>query len=402
MNRDQVTRWRRAVPYLTVAGLLAILFWGFRPVPILVDVEPIARGHFEVSLEEEGRARVVDRYEISAPIAGHARRLALEVGDPVAEGDLVATLDAPASPALDVRSIERARARVAAAEGLLAAAGEGVKAAEAEDALARSEYARLRPLGRQGMISESLVEQAEAEARRAVAELASARFRMRVADCELEAARTELAYAGRQDPEASGVLELRSPVAGFVLGRYFESARVVQPGEPILVIGDPSRLEVEVDVLSADAVRIAPGQRVWLERWGSPHPLEGRVKRVEPTAFTKISALGVEEQRVWVIVEIVSPTNDWDRLGDGYRVNARFILWEAEGVLQVPTSSLFRQDEAWAMFVMEQGRAHLREVAVGRRGGLVTELLGGADAGELAIVHPSREVRDEVRVRTPR
>lgn len=402
MSGDRVTALRRATPYLIAAGLLALLFWGFRPAPVLVDVEPITRGHFEVSLEEEGRTRVVDRYEISAPIAGHARRLALEVGDAVAEGDLLVTLDAPASPALDVRSIEQARSRVAAAEGVLAAAGESVKAAEAADALARSEQARLRPLGRRGMISESLVEQAEAEARRAAAELASARFRMRVAEHELEAARTELAYAGRQDPEASGVFELRSPVAGVVLCRHFESARVVEAGEPVLVIGDPGRLEVEVDVLSADAVRIAAGQRVWLERWGSPRPLEGRVKRVEPTAFTKISALGVEEQRVWVIVEIVSPPGDWKRLGDGYRVNARFVLWEAGGVLQVPTSSLFRQGDAWALFVTERGQARLRTVEVGRRGGLMTELIGGAQEGEPVILHPSRDVRDRVRVRTRR
>lgn len=399
MNRKNANRWRRAAPYLAGAVLIALLAFGFRPTPLLVDGEPVERGHLEITIDDEGRTRVADRYQISAPVAAQARRITLEVGDAVAAGDVLVRLDALPAPALDVRSVQAARAQVAAASSLLASAREEVKAAQAAAGFARNEAERLERLGRDGMVPRNLVEQAQTEARRAEAALASARFRVRTAEHELAAARTALAYAGGQDPGASGVIELRSPVAGRVLRRHFESARVVQPGEPILEIGDPARLEAEVDVLSADAVRIAPGMRVWLERWGSAEPLEGRVKRIEPTAFTKISALGVEEQRVWVIVDLVSPQAQWERLGDGYRVNARFVLWEADNVLKVPTSSLFRADGGWAAFVVDNGRARQRTVGIGQRGTLHSEVTGGLSAGEIVIVHPDRDVADGRRVR---
>ncbi len=389
---------RRAIPYLIGAALILLLAWGFRPTPQLVDTEPVTRGHLEVSFEAEGRTRVVDRYQISAPIAAHARRIELEVGDSVSAGEVVVTLDALASPALDVRHVHQARSRVLAATEALAAAEEAVKAATSAAAFAASELKRLEPLARQGMVSKSLLEQAEAEAEQADAELASARFRARTAEHELESARAELAYAGGQDPGASGVLELRAPVGGQVLKRWLESTRVVAPAEPILEIGDPSRLEVEVDVLSADAVRLEPGMRVWLERTGYPEPIEGRVQRIEPTAFTEISALGVEEQRVWVIVALVSPPNQWQRLGDGYRVNARFVLWEDDDVRRVPTSSLFRHDAGWAVFTLDGGRARLRPVEIGHRAAVHTELRQGLEPGQQVIVHPDREIEDGVRV----
>jgi HlyD family secretion protein len=391
--------WRRLVPYLIAAAVIALLAFGFRPVPLLVDGERVTRGHLAVTVEDEGRTRVVDRYEISAPIAGHTRRVMLEVGDAVDAGQVVATLDAVAAPALDLRSVQETRARVAGAESVLAGAREELKAAAAAADFAGNEFDRLRRLGEQGMAPRSLVERAEADALRSAAAYSSARFRVQTAEHDLTAARAALAYAGGRDPGASGVFQLRSPVAGRVLKRHFESSRVVQPGTPILEIGDPARLEVEVDVLSADAVRIAPGMRVWLERWGSPEPLEGRVKRIEPTGFTKISALGVEEQRVWVIADIVSPPEQWTRLGDGYRVNARFVLWEADNVLRVPTSSLFRHADGWAVFVVENGRARLQAVETGRRGALRTEVLKGLAEAEMVIVHPDRDLSDGKRVR---
>lgn len=384
---------------LAAAALAGLLVWAFRPTPLLVDAEPVTRGPLAITVEDEGRTRVIDRYEISAPIAGQTRRITLDVGAPVRENDVLVTLDALAAPALDVRDVAQARARVAAAEAALATAQQEVAAAEATARFARAEYERLRALGAQQLVARSAVEQAEAEARRLEAVQRSAAFRMRTATFELEAARAALAYSGRRDPKATGVFELRAPVGGRVLRRHFVSSRVVQPGEPILVVGDPASLEVEVDVLSADAVRIGPGARVELERWGGSTPLAGRVRRVEPVGFTKISALGVEEQRVWVIVELTDPPERWAQLGDGFRVNARFILWEANDVLRVPTSSLFRRGEGWAVFVVQYGRARLRPVAIAERGSRHTRVESGLVEGDVVIVHPGRDAADGARVR---
>lgn len=393
-------RWRRRLFALVgAAAVIGLLAWGFRPSPVLVDAEAVTRGPLAVTVEEEGRTRVIDRYEISAPLAGQTRRIALEVGDAVRENDVLVTLDALVAPALDARAVAQARARVAAAEAAFATAREDAEATEATARFARAEADRVRRLGEQELVARSAVEQAEAEARRAEAVHRSATFRTRTAAAELEAARAALAYSGARDPRATGVLELRAPVPGRVLRRHFESSRVVQPGEPILVIGDPESLEVEVDVLSADAVRVAPGQRVELDHWGGAAPLGGRVRRVEPVGFTKISALGVEEQRVWVIVELTDPVERWARLGDGYRVNARFVLWEAADVLRVPTTSLFRRGEGWAVFVVAEGRARLRPVEVAERGTRHTRVVSGLAEGEPVIVHPGRDVEDGVRVR---
>lgn len=398
-NKPLTARLRRLVPLLVGVLVLALVLVGLRPAPLLVDSEQATRGPLAVSVEEEGRTRVVDRFVVSAPIAGQARRITLEVGDPVEQGQVLAVLDALAAPALDLRNVQESRARVAALEAALATAREEASAAQASAAFARDEAQRLRRLGEDGLVPRNIVDQAVAEADRSAAIERSTRFRVRTAESELEAARAALAYAGGQDPGASGVFELAAPVSGQVLRRWFESARVVQPGEPLLEIGDPAALEVEVDVLSADAVRIAPGMRVLFERWGEAEPLEGRVRRVEPIGFTKVSALGVEEQRVWVIADIVSPRQAWERLGDGYRVNARFILWENEDALRVPTSALFRDGDGWAVFVVDDDRARQRRVEPGRRGGLYTELLDGLAAGERVIVHPDRDLADGTRIR---
>jgi HlyD family secretion protein len=381
---------------LVIAGLIVL---GFRPSPILVDVEPVTRGHLAIAVEDEGRTRVIDRYEVSAPLTAQARRITLEVGDPVNLGDVLVTLDAPPSPALDARAVQEARARLAAAEAALETARAEVRALAAEALFVREEYQRIRDLAERQLVSRSLLDRAAADLDRADALTRSARFRVQTAIAQRDAAAAALAHAGGQDPEGSGVLELTSPVAGRVLRRHFESTRVVQPGEPMLEIGDPSRLEVVVDVLSADAVRIEPGMRVIFERWGDPTALEGRVRRVEPTGFTKVSALGVEEQRVWVIADITSDAELWTRLGDGYRVNARFVLWEDDDVLKVPTSALFRHEGTWAVFVVSEARASLRRVEVGRRGALYTQVIDGLVEGERVVVHPDRDVVDGVRLR---
>ncbi|GAB6059714.1 efflux RND transporter periplasmic adaptor subunit [Desulfonatronum parangueonense] len=392
--------WRKRILYvLILAGVAALLVWSFRPSPILVDTEPVSRGRVEVVIEEEGRTRVVDRYVLSAPLAAQAQRVTWEVGDAVQAGDVLAVLMPLPSPVLDARSTAEAEARVRAAESAVNMARAELEAAATSARFTESELERLRRLADQELIARSDLEQAETAAQRARAQEHSARFRVRTLTSELEVAQAALRFAGDSRQEEEGFLQLRAPVSGRILRRHIESARVVQPGEPILEIGDTTVLEVEVDVLSSDAVRLEPGMRVSLERWGRPEALEARVRRVEPLGFTKISALGVEEQRVLVIADLISPPEQWARLGHGYRVNARFMLWEAEDELRVPTNAVFRHGDGWALFTVEDDRAQLRMVEPGRRGGFWTQILSGVEEGEIVVVHPDRDVQDGVRVR---
>jgi HlyD family secretion protein len=393
-------QWRRHLPKLLIAAvLLVFLVLALRPRPVLVDTESVSRGPMAQTVEDEGRTRVIDRFVISSPLAAHARRITLDPGDPVQTGDLLVVLDALATPPLDVRSVTEARARIEGAQATLQTARREAEALAATAELAETDLRRLRLLAEDDLIAPREIEEAETAVRRAEALERSAGFRVQTARHELEASRAALAYAGAQDPDASGSIQLRAPVTGEVLRRFFESSRVVQPGEPILEIGDAAALEVEVEVLSADAVRIEPGMRVLLERWGRPEPLEGRVHRIEPGGFTKFSALGVEEQRVLVIVDFTSPRQQWARLGDAFRVNARFVLWEADDVLRIATSALFRHGDGWAAFTVANGRARIRPVEIGERGGRFTRVVAGLTEGEVVIVHPAREVVDGTRVR---
>jgi HlyD family secretion protein len=393
-------RWRRrGIQALIVGTIIALLVLGLRPSPVLVDTAPVSRGYLAVTVEEEGRTRVIDRYVLSAPILAQARRISHEVGDRIAAGEVLATLDAVAAPALDVRTVAEARARVAAAEAGLEVARQEAEAAAASAQYAQAEQRRLQQLAERRLLAESQAEQAAAEAQRAAALHRSAEFRAKTAAFELEAARTALTFAGGQDPQREGVFELHAPVAGRVLKRYFESARVVNPGEPILEVGNPAALEVEIEVLSSDAVRLSPDMKVLFERWGQPEPLEGQIKRIEPSGFTKISALGVEEQRVLVIADITSPPEQWVRLGDAYRVNARFILWENPAALRVPTSALFRHGDGWAVFLVDGNRARLRHVTVGKSGGGFSEVEAGLAEQEVVIVHPDRDLKEDMRIK---
>ncbi|MCB1888792.1 MAG: HlyD family efflux transporter periplasmic adaptor subunit [Rhodocyclaceae bacterium] len=391
--------WRRGV----AAGVLSLLvgwglYTGFRPQAIDVDPGEVVRAPLAVTIEQEGRTRVVDRYVITAPVAGYARRIALEVGDAVDSGATVVRLEPLRAEVLDVRRRTEAEQRVAAARDTLSAVAENEKAALAGAGLAHKNLDRMRELRATGHVTQDAVDRARAEADRADAELRSAQFAVRTTRHELEAARAFLHFAG--DGGSGAPLEVRSPVAGRVLGIPRKSEGPVDSGQPLLEIGDPAKLEVEVDLLSADAVRVAPGTPVVFRRWGSDEALEGVVRRVEPVGFTKVSALGVEEQRVWVIVDFTSPREDWQRLGDGYRVEASFIVWQADDVLQVPASSLFRDGDGWAVFVVDDGIAIRRAVDIGRKNGLAAQVLGGIEAGEAVIRHPDDRLRDGVRVVT--
>ncbi len=390
--------WIRLILFL--AEIVLTIAYGFRPKPILVDTLAVQRGLMQETVREEGKTRVIDRFVISAPVAGLLRRIEMDVGDAVARGQVLVSLEPLPSIVLDPRSRAEAEARLAAAEAALRRAQSTTQAAQADADLAASELTRIRGLFAEGFASREQLDQAETEAQRTRANLRSAQFAAKVARFDVEAARTALKYSAAEGKTAPPeVVTLRAPVSGRILKIHRESEGVVQRADPLIEIGDPRALEIEVDVLSADAVRIKPGLPVRIERWGGDTALEARVKTVEPVGFTKISALGVEEQRVYVIAGITSPEADWDRLGDGYRVEAAFILWEGDNVLQVPTSALFRHKEGWAVFTVENGKARRHSVEIDHRSGFTAEILSGVSEGDVVIIHPNDTISDGTRVR---
>jgi HlyD family secretion protein len=384
---------------ISMAAILAIVY-GFMPRPVPVDIAKAARGPLTVTLEEEGRTRVKDRFVISAPVSGFMRRIELDVGDHVEKGQVVVEIE-PLRPAvLDPRSRAEAEAVVLAAEAALQAAENNARAALAGAEYTKSNLKRIKKLFGDGYTSKDALELAESEAKRAEANRLSAEAAVNVARFELDRARAALQYSVAEGISNHGrIVAIHAPINGRVLKIHRESEGVVSSGEPLTDIGDPGKLEVKVEVLSADAVQIKTGTTVFFERWGGDIALSGKVRVIEPAGFTKISALGVEEQRVLVVADIISPPESWQRLGDGYRVDARFIIWEGKDVLQVPAGALFRKDKDWAVFVVENKRAHLREVGIGHRTGLAAEIVSGLKDGDMVIVHPDETVTDGVRVK---
>lgn len=396
-----ITGSRRISMWAAIALLLALLAWGFMPKPVSVDVREVSRGPLWVTVMDEGKTRVIDRYVVSAPIAGFSRRVELEVGDSVASGQAVVQLDPMRSGTLDPRSEAEARAAVTVAEAALNAMTEAVGAARAEAELARNEYERIRQVANQGLLSQGALDAARADWRSTQARLRSAEFNVEVARGELEASRAALEYSAAE-PDGSGEhvsVAVNAPVDGRVLKVIHESEGVVAQGQPLLEIGDPRALEIEVELLSADAVRIHHGMQVRFLRWGGAQPLEGVVQRVEPTGFTKVSALGVEEQRVLVICNISSDYEVWQNLGDGYRVEAEFILHQESDALQIPASALFRDGGGWAVFKVSGGRVQRTPVELGVRSGLAAQVLGGLAKGDSVVIYPGDNVTDGVRVR---
>jgi HlyD family secretion protein len=392
--------WRQRVllAVLLLFSALAIV-WAFLPRPVPVETATASRGPLRVTVEEEGKTRLRDRFVVSAPVAGYARRVGLEVGDPVAKGQALATLEPLRPEALDPRARAVAEARVATAEASVRAAGERVREVAAVEEYAASRLERTRKLAEAGLTPRDTLEQVESEARRAHAEKAAAVEAAEAARHELDAAKAALTRAGEPGGKDREKVVVRSPAAGRVLAVRHESEGVVPAGATLLEVGDPRRLEVEVDVLSADAVRIHPGTPVRFERWGGEFPLEGKVRVVEPVGFMKISALGVEEQRVLVIVDFTSPGERWRKIGDGYRLEASFILWEENDVLQVPAGAVFRSGDRFAVYLVEKGRAKVRPVEVGKRNGLAAQVLSGLREGEMVVLHPGDTVSDGRRVR---
>ncbi len=378
---------RKTGLFIIIALIIAAIVYGFLPGSVSVETVTVKKGYMKLDIQEEGRTRVMNRFIISAPVAGYALRINLNVGDLVSKGDAVIQLAPLRSNVLDPPSR-------AAAEASIMAAKENALAAKANSEFAQKELVRVNVLHKDGLVSQETLDAANAEALSREAALRSSEFSVEVTIYELEAANTALKYSSVDSDDHGEKVLIKSPVSGHVLKVNHESEGVVQAGEPLVEIGDPKMLEIEVDVLSADAVRISPGTPVLFERWGGKEPLKGKVRVVEPTGFTKISALGVEEQRVLVISDIISPMEEWTQLGDGYRVEAGFILWEEDDVLQVPSSALFRYEDGWAVFVMKNKKALLRKVELGRRNGLNAQVISGLIEGDTVITHPDSSIED--------
>lgn len=391
-------------PIITIIAviIISLLIWGYWPQAILVEGITVKRAPLTITIEEEGRTRVIDRYIISAPVEGVACRVQLKVGDSVERGQTLLGITPLESKVLDPRSRAQAKAQVAIADSALHAAEEQAKAATAAANQAESELKRLQQLIKKGVISRDAYDKAATEAQTSAAAKRSAYFNIEVTRHELKSARTVFEYTAGTGSNGTERVPVLSPITGKILKLIRECEGPVRTGEPLLEVGNPSILEVEVDVLSADAVKIKQGMKVLFDRWGGDQPLQGIVRIIEPAGFTKVSALGVEEQRVLIISDFTSPSEQWVRLGDGYRVEARFILWHNDDILQVPASSLFRYRNGWAVFTIDDQNAKRRIVNIGKRNGLTAEILNGLKEGELIINHPSDEIEDETRVQLRR
>jgi HlyD family secretion protein len=384
-------------------ALAALLAWAFAPRPVEVEVAEATVGPFETTVDEDARTRVADRYVVSAPLAARLQRVSLREGDAVAAGDVVATLLPAFSPMLDERSLLEQQARVATAQAGVQLAAARIGAARVALEQARAEQRRTEQLAQQGFVSPSKIESDRLATDAARAELDAATEGERIARHELAQARAALS-AVRDGSSARGAFELRSPVAGRVLRVHHQSETVVATGTPLLEVGDTRRMEVVAELLSTDALQAVPGSAVRIERWGGPTVLQGRVRLVEPAAFTKISALGVEEQRVNVLIDITSPAAEWAALGDGYRVGVRIVTRSEASVLRVPVSAVFPLPASGgvsgsAVFVLDGGRARLQPVQVGARNGSEAWIQDGLSAGAKVLIYPPAAVEDGTPVR---
>jgi HlyD family secretion protein len=361
-----------------------------------VELARISRGPLVVSVDEEGRTRVRERFVVAAPVAGRVLRIELEPGDRVARGDVVARLQSEPPALLDARTRAEAVAAVASADAALGHARAEEQRARAALAQVERELTRTRKLTAAGVTTRQDLDTREAEAVLAAEATKAAVFAVHAASAELERARARVATSGTA--HGAGTVTVRAPVDGVVLQRLRESESVVPAGEPLLAISDPRRIEIVTDLLSTDAVRVKPGARATIEEWGGDTPLPATVRRIEPAGFTKVSALGVEEQRVNVVLDFVDADEDSALLGDAYRVEARIVLWEADHVLRVPTNALVRDGVRWAVYVARNGRARRSIVELGHQTGQEAEVTAGLSEGAMVIVHPGDLVHDGVRI----
>ena len=388
----------RVVMALGLAAALAGVTWFLMPRPVPVETAAVAKGRFVASIDEDGRTRVRERYVVAAPLAGRLTRVALKSGDKVAADDVIATIMPPAAPLLDPRSRREAEERLGTAEAARERSKATIGRALAQADQAKTDLGRARTLAAQGASTVQALERAELVQRVADRDLRAAEFQDHAAAHEVDQAKALLA---RYQDSADAPIErwnITAPVSGLVLRVVQESETVVQSGAPLLEIGDPRDLEIVTDVLSVDAVEIRPGADVTLEHWGGPGTLLGRVRRIEPAAFTKVSTLGVEEQRVNVLIDVLSPREHWAGLGDGYRVDTRITVFTQDDVEIIPAGALFRRGDNWSVYIVEDGRAQLRPIELLRRSGQFAAVSKGLTQGARVIVYPSDQISPGVRV----
>jgi HlyD family secretion protein len=384
---------------LWLAALAAVLagVYAFRPRPVPIDVGAVSRGALSVEVRESGMTRIRDRYVVSAPVSGNLLRISLEPNDTVSEGQALALLAPLPVALLDERARAEAEARLAATRSGSSQAEAQVTRARTAKELAERELDRSQKLRDTGVIAVERTEQAQFDARLRSDELSSAVFASKVAAEEVRLARAALVHQRGAIPHEPPLAVL-APVSGHVLRVQHESAGVTTVGTPLLELGDLSRLEVVVDLLTTDAVQVAPGTSVSIEGWGGARALAGRVRKVELAGFTRPSALGVDEQRTNVWIRISDPREHWATLGDGYRVEVRLVTWAANDVVKAPQSALFRRGDTWAAFRVEDGVARLVPVSIGHRGDTEVEVVSGLTAGDQVVVSPGDRVEDGVRV----
>jgi HlyD family secretion protein len=398
-SMGRIRRLIRKIVYVLLA--VAAAAWGailMMPSPVPVKIMKIAAGPFAVTVSEEGKTAIRSRYTVSSPLAGFLNRTSLRAGDPVRRGETVlAVLDAESSGLLSPRALAEGEARQRAAE-----AARSLRKAELDRArlgfdLAKKQFERIDRLMPSGGIAKQDWDIAENRMQLLSREAKAAEFALRMAEFDVEQARSSL-IQGQEKGKSSEPVRILSPVDGYVLKVFEESARPVQAGTPLLEVGNPEDLEGETDLFSADAAGVVPGMEVSIEGWGGEESLRGRVSAVERSGFTKVSALGVEEQRVKVRVDILDPVPPGYRLGDRFRIIARIVVRSDIGVLQVPLSALFRRGTEWHVFTAEGGRALDRKVETGDNNGIMAEVLSGLAEGDLVILHPSEKIRDGVKV----
>ena len=391
---------KRYVAWIGAAVLVLLIVAGLWPKPLPVEVATVTRGDVVVTVNEEGMTRIKNRYVVSSPVAGQLQRIEWKAGAMVKAGETVlATLETGGADLLDVRGLAQAEARVRAAESSLERAGAQLASARAGATLATNDLTRFRGLAARGAISQQDLESAVMREATATQEVRASEFGEQVARFELEQARALLLRGQPGGNVDQAPIIITSPVSGRVLRVFQESSRLIPAGFGLLEVGDPTDLELRIEVLSRDGVAIQPGARVMVDQWGGATPLEARVRLVEPSAFTKISALGVEEQRVYVVADFVSPVEERPTLGDSYRIEARIVVWEGKNILHVPAGALFQRGQQWQTFVLNHGKTTVRPVNVGHTNGLETEVLDGLREGERVVVYPGDKVGEGSRVR---
>jgi HlyD family secretion protein len=382
--------------------LLVVVLIGLslQPQPVGVDVARIDRGDLLVTIDDEGQTRLKDVYVVSAPVAGQVRRIDIEAGDTVTAGDTILALFEPSDPImLNLRSRTEAEAFVKSAEAAVGLAEAEQARAQAQLDYDRAELKRAQPLAERGTISQATLDQRQLSVKTAQAQLAQATANLRKTEADLESARATLITSqDSENGDSRDLIQVRAPISGRVLRVLQKSEGVLAAGTALMELGNPAELEIVVDLLSTDAVKIKPGDRVIIDDWGGDTPLEGKVRLVEPFGFTKISALGIEEQRVNVVIDFISSQTEWQNLGHGYRVETRVVTEDRRNVLNVPIGALFRSGDQWAVFVDDDGTARLTEITLGQRNTLNAEITGGLNEGDMVILHPSDAITDGVSV----